>query len=1027
MRIVPGLRHLAATAGLFGAFSAPSADPGLPPSLSDSFRLGSGGGALCQMQSAALDPGVRGMFDRSWSIVCRDAAVPVGKVYALRAGTDDPIARLEGLRQAKVRCDAPAPETIEGLGTVATSRCTRLDADVTYRVHALKRGRTVYVAEGLGGYDSALRLGLRTIVADRFVPGSVSVATTEAGDAVAFARIQAGTLDTDQARAEGYRRNNSGSYAESAEFFDALLQRADAADPRTGEYLANRALQQSNLGHFDEADALFARAQAIPTADPVQLRLRRNLLAIHRINQDRPAEAIAALDAPLTPRAPDTAMVEPGPQIDGAMAAAINSGLPMARPFAGSPEARLTPEEKAAILDAQALALRGTALRLQARPEEARAALSTALERLAAVREGKVVSIVRLRAQTMAELSAVAEAEGNRAGAEALLRDALALLQGQYPQSAAVNGAKARLAAFLARTGRPHPALALYKEIVAGMIEARTSSLGMENLLAPYFSLLVEQMPSDPALVDDFFLASQTLVRPAVAETQAMLARQLGGGSDEAARLFRQAVSLGREVERTRIEIAQLSAQPALSPDDSARLEAAKASLAGLQADQVATQAKLADFPRYRALAQEALTLGALRAALQPDEAYFKLAVVGDAVYGLYATQDGATAYRAALSATELESQVDGLRETIAVVENGQLLTYPFDVKRARSLYVALAGPIADRLAATRKLVFEPDGAMLRLPIGLLVTDQASVDAYARRGLRPGASEADEFNFTGVAWLARGTDISTAVSAKAFKDVRSAAPAAGTRQYIGFGHNAPPPPLLQLTAVRPTGADGIDCNWPLANWNRPIPAAELLTARSIIGAGRAEVVTDAAFTDTGVTRRSDLSQYRVLHFATHGLVTAPRPECPVRPALLTSFGGQGSDGLLSFREIYDLTIDADLVILSACDTAGTASVTATREAGITSGGGDALDGLVRAFVGAGGRSVLASHWPAPDNFDATEKLIGGLFRAPAGTPAAEALRLAELRLMADPNTSHPYYWAGFALIGDGSRPIVHGR
>src|SRR6185436_8105583 len=89
-------------------------------------------------------------------------------------------------------------------------------------------------------------------------------------------------------------------------------------------------------------------------------------------------------------------------------------------------------------------------------------------------------------------------------------------------------------------------------------------------------------------------------------------------------------------------------------------------------------------------------------------------------------------------------------------------------------------------------------------------------------------------------------------------------------------------------------------------------------------AGQAEIVTGAAFTDTAITGRADLDNYRILHFATHGLVTPPRPECPARPALLTSFGGEGSDGLLSFAEIFDLRIDADLIILSACDTAGRA-------------------------------------------------------------------------------------------------------
>jgi CHAT domain-containing protein len=140
--------------------------------------------------------------------------------------------------------------------------------------------------------------------------------------------------------------------------------------------------------------------------------------------------------------------------------------------------------------------------------------------------------------------------------------------------------------------------------------------------------------------------------------------------------------------------------------------------------------------------------------------------------------------------------------------------------------------------------------------------------------------------------------------------------------------------------------------------------------------------------------------------------------------LLTSFGDTGSDGLLSFKEIYDLNMDADLVLLSACDTAGRATVAATREAGVTTGGGSALDGLVRAFIGAGARSVLASHWPAPDDFQATERLISSLFQSAPGTSIGDALKASRLKLMDEPSTSHPFYWAGFVLVGDGAQPIV---
>jgi len=140
--------------------------------------------------------------------------------------------------------------------------------------------------------------------------------------------------------------------------------------------------------------------------------------------------------------------------------------------------------------------------------------------------------------------------------------------------------------------------------------------------------------------------------------------------------------------------------------------------------------------------------------------------------------------------------------------------------------------------------------------------------------------------------------------------------------------------------------------------------------------------------------------------------------------LVTSFGGDESDGLLTFAEIFDLNLDADLIVLSACDTAGRASLAATAEAGLTTGGDFALDGLVRAFVGAGGRLVVASHWPVPDDYDATKRLITGMFEAPVGTSVAGALRAAGRSLMDDADTSHPYYWAGFAVIGDGAAQVI---
>jgi CHAT domain-containing protein len=985
------VRALLLLAALALAAPARAADPG------DSFRLGTSG--LCTADVATNDPALTGLFDTGYALLCRDAAAPVGRLYALRLGGDDPAARLAALRSATADCDAPARTDVEGLGPVDMLSCRLKGEPVGYRVYLTRRGRTLYAAEGLAGYDSALRLGLRSLVAGRALPGEVAVAITGAGDPAAFARLQAGTLDPGRARAEAYRRNNAGRFAESAEFF-ATVAEADTAGGRA-ELVANAALQQSNLGAFERADKGFAEASALQGNDPVVARLLRNYRTIHFMNQGDAAAALAELAKPMPPAVPDSK----GIGIDAATAARLNAENPLARQL-GAAAGGLTPEERARLLDAQALHLRGAIFRIEHRPEAA-ATLNQALAALDSVRRGRVASVEWMRAQIWGEQAALAEG----AEAERLYRAAVSLLAAGYPGSPALLSAEARLAGYYARSGRTAEALALFRAIVDASENSGIASPSLRRALAPYFRLI-----SDPA---ELFRASQLLVRPGVAQTQAVLARELSGGSDEAARLFRQSVTLGRDIERTRIDIARVA------PDDPARLAALRASLAGLEKDQVAVQARLADFPRYRVLSSGAMSLADLQQLLRPGEAYFKLIFVNNDGYGLYATPTSARIWPLSASAEVVDREVTALRATIANIENGQVVTTPFDVGLANRLFDQLLGPAAADLPSVRHLIFEPDGALLRLPPNLLVTDRASVERYLAKAQRPGD---DGFDFTGTAWLGRGRDVSTAVSARAFRDLRRAAPSHAPNAYLGLGQNAPPPAAdASDAALKTLLGRASPCAWPEALWSRPISAAELHAAGDALrrsGASGVEILTGQAFSDTALKARGDLARFRILHFATHGLVGAPRPECPARPALMTSFGGAGSDGLLTFAEIYDLRIDADLVILSACDTAGKASVAATREAGLGTGGDSALDGLVRAFVGAGGRSVIASHWPVPDDYGATERLITGLFQAPAGTPVATALREAETALMDRPETSHPYYWAGFALVGDGAAPLL---
>lgn len=995
--------------------------------LRDSFPLGSGGSkALCQMQSRVVDPANHMPMDRTWAIVCRDSALPVGYVFALRQGAaDDVLARLMDRRSATVRCESAVKASVAGR---MRQDCRWIDPQLGYEVVSLSRGKTTYVVEGFTAYHGALDLALRSIYADRLLDEPIEVATTSVGDTEAYARIQALTLDPSTALAEGYRRNNSGEYAEAAAYFETLDQRqastGDVPIDRV-EFLVNAGLQRSNLGQFTDADLLFAQADALPAGSGVVERLRRNYEAIHLLNQEQHAKALERLGQPLRQTSANgSETLRDTLELTPSVARRINASDVTAGSMGLVDDLRLTDDERATILDAQTLQLRGTALRLLGNRGDAQVALEQAQTRALAVRNGRVVSIVRMRAQILTELSTIAEEEGRQGDAEALLRSAVEIVSVQYPETRSMAATQARLAAYLMRHGRAAEAAPIYREVVARSAERENGLSGLSRQMAPWFDLLSGQMASgDASAAEAFFTASQVLVRPGVAETQAVLSRELSAGSDDAARLFRQSNSLNRAIERARMTYAALQRLDDAAARSDEIVEAA-ARVGDLEKQQQTTVIELASYARYRVVSQKAIGQKELQDGLLPDEAYAKMAVLGPDVFMYFASKDKAIGYRVPMTASVLTAATQTIRDSISRFDGRQYVTSAFAASEAFSIYQALFAPVAKELAQARHLIFEPDGAMLSLPVNVLVTDQASAMAYKAQADSPAG---DPFDLRGMGWLAKDKIVSTAVSARSFMDARKQSGSHAREAYLGLGRNLAVSSAAALGVAKVRGADGgsmADCSWPLATWNRPIPDAELVKARQLLGAQGTDLMVGAGFSDTAIKLRPDLNNFRILHFATHGLVTPPQPACPARPALVTSFGPTGSDGLLSFAEIFDLKLDADMVILSACDTAGQADVSATRAAGIVSGGGSALEGLVRAFIGAGSRSVLASHWPAPDDFDATARLINGLFEAPAGTPAGAALLKAQQALMVDADTSHPYYWAGFAVIGDGARPLV---
>jgi CHAT domain-containing protein len=150
-----------------------------------------------------------------------------------------------------------------------------------------------------------------------------------------------------------------------------------------------------------------------------------------------------------------------------------------------------------------------------------------------------------------------------------------------------------------------------------------------------------------------------------------------------------------------------------------------------------------------------------------------------------------------------------------------------------------------------------------------------------------------------------------------------------------------------------------------------------------------------------------LDQYRILHFATHGLLNSQHPELSGIVLSLVDEQGHEQEGFLRMHEIYNLKLNAELVVLSACSTALGKDIK-----------GEGLIGLTRGFMHAGTPRVLASLWNVRD--EATAELMKRFYRnllAGKSSPAA-ALREAQVSMWREPRWAAPYFWAGFVLQGE---------
>jgi CHAT domain-containing protein len=631
------------------------------------------------------------------------------------------------------------------------------------------------------------------------------------------------------------------------------------------------------------------------------------------------------------------------------------------------------------------------------------------------------------RLEFLTRLGAALVAEGRASEGGPILADAISIVDATWDRTddRRIDAHAAHGAAILALDPtQGAEAAAEYRQAVAGAvarIEATDTTEGLVRAIRRYrpaFEGLLTALPPEGANLAARGEAFEAAQWSSIGETAATLAKVSARTSRSAGPVaeperFREQVR--DSVASLNRDIAEWISVPGSPESDRDLL--GKFYLRDVDAvmDEMSTEEIAAIDPAYDELVKpRPIAAERVQALLAKDEAvlFFLPDERGTSIFVL--TQSGFTWHRSAMTRAALAKSVEQLRSQIKrdLRERWVGSVDNFDEKLAHSLYRELVAPVEASLGGATRLMTVTPGPLSSLPLTLLVTGGAD-------------SQKPEF-------LIDRYEISTLPSVSSLYSLRCLLRPAIDRPAVcgsGPGRSQPTSQTILFAAGDPAlkghpGDDrgivqyselfrrGIaDPAQIMAMPSLPGTRREIEGVRSLFDPGRTITLLGAAATEGSVKTNPGLAGARYVLFSTHGLL-ASETGADGEPGLVFTPPAAGmqsdtDDGLLTASEAAQLRLAADIVVLSACNTA---SSNGSAEA-------EGLSGLAQSFFYAGARSLLVSHWPLDDEAgaDVVTHLFSDIEKNP-GSPSA-AVRKAVLALRSNEETSSPAVWAPLAFVG----------